>query len=357
MKTVFSVLWRLAALAATAILCIYAVRRCTGYYDPAPLVGLVEPDGIMHYVDSAAFGDQLQAEGYRYVKADSGSDIAGGIASLIEMNPQVIVICSDTPFTDESALQAAVEKGVTLLFVGAEPRQSILDGYDKAWALCNDAAHGGQLLGREAALAFRDGTIADANENLLLDCAVLLPQEYPSAGIIGREVLAESEHYGVYNNTSGIFSGSLDGLAAQLEETWPGEVSAETEEPEDEPEDSDEEEAPDASIPELIVCAGTQAAETAYVKANAMGWLEDDTPTRIAVLAESEENAKTLREKGVADFVAYYDRETATRILTAFTENALHHRFVAQDCEVQPDQEKQFIFAYKLWSDTQNASD
>lgn len=352
MKTIFSILWRLAALAATVSLCFYAIRWCTGYYNPAPLVGLVAPDGQLSYVDADAFAEHLQSQGYRFVKAGSTLDTAAGADLLIAMDPQVIIICCDAPFTDEAVVEHAREKDITLLFVGAEPRQALLDGYDKAWALCNDAAHGGQLLGREAALAFREGRIADVDEDILLDCVAVLPQTYPSAGVIGREVIAEAEHYGVYSDLFEVIGCPASDLPIVLDALWHGEdwqpphtEPADEEAENDNDEDEDETTYPCADIPELVTCAGAEAARAVHAKAVEMGW----PTTRFAVLAESESEAAALAESGAADYIAYYDRETATRILTVFTDNVLNRRFVAQDCEVQPDPEKQFIFAYKLW--------
>ena len=358
MKNIFSILWRLAALAAAIFVCTFAVRWSSGYYDAAPLVGLVAPDGQLSYVDASVLASRLRGEGYRFIKIGAPLDAVQGTDLLIGLDPEVIIVCCDVPFTDEEVAARAREKDITLLFVGAEPRQSILDSYEKAWALCNDAAHGGQLLGREAALGFREGGIVDANENLLLDCAALLPQDYPSAGVVGREVIAEAEHYGVYSDLKTTLTSPTAALAASLDEAWHGEgwqpSAAET------VEDAENEEdlgyVPSSPVPELVFCAGSRAAQLIREKADEMGWLEDGSPTRIAVLAESESQAQALRESGVGDYIAYYDRDAATRILTAFAENVLHQRYVAQDCEVQPDQDKKFIFAYKLWSEPEDAS-
>ncbi len=340
-KTVFSILWRLAALLACIAACVYAVRRASGYYDPPTMVGVVGPDVPVAYFDIDDFSASLAGLGCEVRRSDASLSAAQAALQLIEQGAEVLVIGSDVPFTDTEVFAQAAAHSTTLLFVGASPQQDLLDSYDKAWALDNDAAYGGQLLGKQAAMAFRDGTLTDADEDKLLDCIGLLPGDYPSAGVIGREFLAECEHYGVYTNLHHNFTAVMSELAYSLDEVWQFEALPD----EDAPEEDTAGDPADTSQPEAIFCAGSHAAEIAHTQAEAQGWLG---ATRIYALAESEASAQALRDAGLADGIAYYDRAAATRILAGFTRNVLGHHFVAQGSEVQPDANKHFILAYQL---------
>ena len=339
-KNLFPVFLRLAALAACIYACVLSVRLATGDHGSPALVGVVGPAEPISYLDTAAFAESLAELDCEVRVSDAGISAADAALQLIEQGAEVIVIGSDVPFTDPDVFTQAAAHSTTLLFVGASPQQKLLNSYDKAWALDNDAAHGGQLLGKQAAMAFREGSLQDVDDDKLLDCIGLLPGDYPSAGIVGREFLAECEHYGVYTDLHHNFTDVTADLHYSLNEVWQRDAQ-----PADALEDDSAGDVSDTSQPEVIFCAGSRAAELAHEQARQMGWLGT---TRIAALAESRESAQALRDAGTADYIAYYDRETATSILSQFTHNALNYRFVAQDCTVQPDENKHFIFGYQL---------
>ena len=337
---VFSVAWRLAALAACIAAGVYAYRLATGYYDPPALVGIVNSQEPVSYLDTADFTAALSDLGCEVRTADPTVPAEESVLQLIEQGAKVVVVGCDAPFTEEEVFSQASAHSTTLLFVGAAPQQALLDGYDKAWALENDAAYGGQLLGKQAALAFRDGTLADADADQLMDCMGLLPGDYPSAGVVGREFLAESEHYGVYSDLHHNFTAVSSELAHSVNELFlPGTES------EDPLEDDTAGDASDTAQPEVIFCAGGRAAQTAHELSAQLGW---QGTTRIAALAENLQTAQSLRDNGIADYIAYYDEAAATNILAEFTRNALNKRFIAQGCELQPDENKHFIFGYQL---------
>ena len=341
-KRIFSVLWRLAVLAAALWVGIKATKYFTGAYEQPPKVALVTPKSNMEYLDAAAFGKEMEESGFTFVHADEGSTPDAGVRAMLAAGAEVIVVCCDTPFTDRDAVELAQKSSTTLIFVGAQPAEDLLNRYDKAWALVNTASHGGQLLGTQAAMAFREGRLPDHNADLVLDCMAVVPADYPFAAVIAREAAAECEHYGVYVNSQSTVSAAVAELEAALKE---GQPSADSELPAE-----TAEAAPEAAVqsPEVIFCAGSAAAEQAAARAEELGWRSGESPVWLGVVAESADAARALRRSGRAEIAVYYDRETATETLVQFARNAASHRYIAQDCPLQPDANKTSIFGYQI---------
>lgn len=339
-KTIFSILWRLAVLAAAAACGVYAYRLATGYYDLPVMVGVVSAQQPLSYLNAEDYTAALADVGCDVRIADAALSADEAALQLIGQGASVVVIGSDVPITNAEIFSKASAGGTTLLFVGAAPQQQLLDSCDKAWVLENDAAYGGQLLGRQAALAFREGALSDADDDKLLDCAGFLPADYPASGVVGREFLAECEHYGVYTDLHHNFTVAASELEHSAEEVWlPAQL------PEDPLLDDTAGDTSDISQPEALFCAGSQAAQTAHKLADSLGWLDS---TQIFALAESLQSAQTLQQSGIAAQIAYYDQADATRTLAAMTRNALNHQFIAQGLDRQPDENKHLILAYQL---------
>lgn len=351
-KIIFSVVWRVLVLIGSIAIGMKAYQIATLCYSFSPLVGIVCSSGTMSLVDINSFSAEMANENCSIQVANPSLSTDQGTLEMIKDGAKIVLISGNTSDPTEIFAQASAHN-TTLIFVGANLQQSLLDNYDKAWVLDNNTAHGGQLLGKKAALAFREGTMADGDKDQLMDYIALLPDDYPDADVIIQEFLSESEHYGVYSEEIYTFTSSISTISSSINKVW----ESVTISPEEAGQSSDTKDSVAAESfdnntnhnqPEIILCAGSRAAQIATQHANQSGWFSCEFPTEIAVLAENRDSAAELEKTGSFNYIVYYDMDRATRILAEFTRNVLNNRYVAQGCDIQPDSEKHFIIGYQI---------
>lgn len=324
MKRIFSFFFKTLVVLAGAAGCVYFYLYVIGYFDPTPTVGYIHsPSGAVH-LDLALLRSELESGGAELLESEAGESCADAAQRMLDAGARVLVVGQDDANVSGSLLQAAEEAGATLLFVGHSPRAELLAASDKAWYLGSDPAHGGELLGKQTALAYRDGTLADENGDHLLQYVLYQSQSDDYHTQLARYALEECEHYGVYT--------------ALLEYT--GE--------EGEPLPFDAESLTGRQKPEFLLCTSAADARAAHALAGQLGWLEGDTPVRIAAAAQNEEEARALITDGVALAVSYYDPEAMARAAAQMAENALSFCFVGQDTGLSPDADGRFILPFQL---------
>lgn len=324
MKRIFSFIFRALFVLAGAAACIYLYLYVTGYFTPAPAVGYIHSPSRAAYLDLDVLKNELAAGDVSLLESEEGEAPAAAAQRLLELGARVLIVGQDDPQVGSALLDAAAQAGATLVFVGSDPGAAVLASSDKAWYLGSEAAHGGELLGKQVALAYRDGVIADENGDHLLQYALFQTESGGAHSQFARYALEECEHYGVYTAL----------LEYADEEGAPLPFNAER--------------LTGQQKPEFILCTSPQDARTAYAVAQELGWLEGDAPVRIGAVAQNRGDAQALVADGVALAVPYYDPQAAARAAAAMAQNAMAFRFIGQDTGLSPDVEGRFILPFQL---------
>lgn len=324
MKRFFSFLFKTLFVLAGAAACIYFYLYVIGYFDPQPTVGYIHSPQEAPYVDLNLLRQELAADEIKLLESSDGEAYADAARRLLEEGARVLVVSQDAAAVNADMMRLTENAGVTVLFVGESPERSMLLASDKSWYVGSEPAHGGELLGKQVALAFRDGIIADVNDDHILQYYLYqsAPSEYGNE--LARYTLEECEHYGVY--TARAEYADEEGAALPF----------------------DAEHLAGQTPPEFILCTTAQDARAAYETAMQLGWLEGDAPVRIGTAALDEDEANCLMNDGLVLAVPYYDLQTVTRATAAFAKNALRFQFVGLNTGFSPDQDGRFILPFQL---------
>lgn len=320
-------LFRFSLLLAVIAGCGWATLYFSGCFDAPPMVAYIQAEGAGYALPDSVRAS-LEQEGFGFQLYTQAEDPAAKGAELLQAGVCTLILDLDESLRAPAALlKTAEEHHATLLFVGQHPGRQAL-AYEKSWYLYSDPAHAGELLGKQAALLFREGIAADRNEDHLL--------QYVWAGVLGNGqahalrtyALIECEHYGVYTALGAELEASASELAAMAVNEW----------------------AVLDAPPELVLTSDPEALKAALEAAGQLGWLAPEQPDLpFLTCANSKEQAQELLEQGAARAVAYYDLEQVTRYLAQFALNAVQSRYVADGMGLYPDGNC-FVVPYQLLS-------
>lgn len=324
MKRIALILAKLFAVCAALGLCVVLYLFSVGYFDPQPAIGYLHSPKELPYVDLDALEDRFEENGVRFLLGDESAGYEPAARELIEQGAQVLIVSEDEDILDPALLRLARRHSVPLVVVGRSPQLQEMEDYDKLWYVGSNPALGGELLGEEMAMGFRDGAIADANGDLLLQYSLYLSDIGPYHQALSYYALQECEHYGVYSN-----------LLEYLDEN-------------DAPLPFTAEALAGQQKPELLLCTTAGDARFLYDLAGQLGWLEGDAPVRIAAVAENPELAQALVDDGVAVAASYYDIDQITQVAGQLALNALNSQFAGQGLELQPDETGRFFIPFGL---------
>lgn len=324
MKRIALILAKLFAVCAALGLCVLLYLFSVGYFDPQPAIGYLHSPKELPYMDLDALEDRFAENGVRFLLGDESAGYEPAARELIEQGAQVLIVSEDEDILDPALLRLARRHSVPLVVVGRSPQLQEMEDYDKLWYVGSNPALGGELLGEEMAMGFRDGTIADANGDLLLQYSLYLSDIGPYHQALSYYALQECEHYGVYSN-----------LLEYLDEN-------------DDPLPFTAEALAGQQKPELLLCTTAGDARFLYDLAEQLGWLEGDAPVRIAAVAENPELAQALVNDGVAVAASYYDIDQITQVAGQLALNALDKQFAGQGLELQPDETGRFFIPFGL---------
>lgn len=324
MKRIALILAKLFAVCAALGLCVVLYLFSVGYFDSQPAIGYLHSPKELPYVDLDALEDRFEENGVRFLLGDESAGYEPAARELIEQGAQVLIVSEDEDILDPALLRLARRHSVPLVVVGRSPQLQEMEDYDKLWYVGSNPALGGELLGEEMAMGFRDGAIADANGDLLLQYSLYLSDIGPYHQALSYYALQECEHYGVYSN-----------LLEYLDEN-------------DDPLPFTAEALAGQQKPELLLCTTAGDARFLYDLAGQLGWLEGDAPVRIAAVAENPELAQALVDDGVAVAASYYDIDQITQVAGQLALNALNSQFAGQGLELQPDETGRFFIPFGL---------
>lgn len=314
-------IWLLRILLCAAVLfgCYRLTLMFSGQFDPPAMVGYLNASGEAAWVDEAALSSAVRGQELLFETRDPAPDALPEAArGLCEAGARALTISLNEPLSKETAealLTVAQENGVSLIFVGEHPGDAVLGGPDLAWYLGSDPALAGEMLGRQAAMLFREGDAPDRNEDHLLQYLWLADEQDAHRATLRRYLLEACEHYGVYSAELGSLQGAAAGLQTEAQAAW-GEL---------------------AGRPEILLCSGPEAAVAARQAAEALGWRGAGAQLPILCAAPDEETARTLIEDGTAAGCCYYDRDGVTAALAKLAVNAARQEYVAQDTGLTPD--------------------
>lgn len=319
MKRFFGFLFKGILFCGGVVGCIWLYLYCTGYFDPVPLVGYVRQPGAEVYLNESSLEAAVIAQGLRFSTLEG----EGAVQQLLNEGASILIVAQTDTQNSKAIALAAEDAGAALFFVGQCPPSTALSMGDNVWYLGSEAAHGAELLGKQVALNFREGGIADANGDHLLQYYA-----YSTANgfdtVFNHYALDECEHYGVYSSLVTYFDDEGASLAF------------------------DAEQLAGQPQPEFILCSNEQDARKAHETALSLGWLDGETPVRIAAAANTPDAAKSLVSDGVALAAVYYEPDTVSDALAAFLPNVLERQFVALGSSLVPDAEGRFILPYKI---------
>ena len=312
----------LAALCLAA--CAWLYLRWTGQ-TAAPLAAFVysggdAPGGL------ADVRGRLEADGYRTCQAAESGDLAADIRQLAAQGAELIVLKLDHTVTERAVIRAAEDAGAVLLFTGARPADTLLACGGTIWYLGAYDEDAGQQLGQRTADAFRAGLAADADGDHCLDylCAA---GSATSERILLAAALDECELYGVYpqarpEDTAAVQAAEASTLAA----LWAGLAPA----------------------PEVIFCTGTANALQALEAAGQLGWLDGETPVRLAAVADTRTDAEALAASGSFCTVVYLDDSLWVDAVYTLCVNGLEHRYLSYGTDLrQTSGLNQFMLSYQ----------
>lgn len=323
MKHIFSVFFKGLLLAGAAAACIVFYLYTIGFFAPAPSVGLLASSSGRAHLDVSVLEADLAAHDVELLTADAGESAAAAAARLLAAGARVLIVPQDDASVDPALVTAAEKAGASVFFVGACPDNAVLASGAELWYLGSLASHGGELLGKAMAMDYRDGTVFDANGDLLLQYYLYQSAPDPEQADLASFALGECEHYGVY--TAQVTYSDEEGAALPF----------------------DAEALAGQSAPEVILCTSEQDARAALETAAALGWLEGEQPVRIYAAADGPAEADALVADGV-QAAAHYDPTLMASTAAQMALNALDHQFPGIGTDLSSDEAGRFILPYGL---------
>ncbi len=321
---------KILSLCAAIALCGLLYFVSIGAFSDAPAIGYLHSAHQPPYADLDLFENQFSSRKISFLESDPAVPQSEAAQFLIDQGAEVLIVSQETNELDPILLETAKNNGTTLLLLGNCPDHKVLDGYDKAWYVGSDSALGGELLGKQLALAFRDGTISDLNGDRLLQYAFFEQSGSPAAEHLAESTMLECEHYGVYSNR----------IVYADENGQPLEWNAE--------------QLREQPKPELLVCTSEKDTRSAYALAQELGWLDGDAPTRIGTVVENKDLAQKLIDEQITIAVSYYDVDAVSRYTAQFALNAIDHEFIGQDSDLKSTTDGRFFVPFGLLTTIEN---
>ena len=323
MKHIVSLIFKVFLLAVAVIACIVFYLYTIGFFAVSPCVGLVASPGGKAYRDASA---RERTRAGRCVELptpqpeESPVEAAG---RFLDSGASVLIVLQDSTSVSSALLTEAATAGATVLFVGDSPDDATLSSSANLWYLGSLASYGGELLGQVIAMDYRDGTISDANGDLLLQYYLYQSDPDADESDLASSALAECEHYGVY--TARVEYTGEEGAALSF----------------------DAQSLDGQTPPEIILCTSVPDAQAALETAASLGWLEGEQPVRIYAAADTPEEADALVAAG-AQAVAHFDPVAMGETAAQMALNALDHRFPGLDTGLTADEAGRFTLPYGL---------
>ena len=292
-----------------AICCLLLAMKFAGSFDPEPAVGFLRPAKGSVYVDEAALKTIVETHGLPFRTADADGSFAAPARQLVTDGARALVISLDKDLSpdDRTALQQlAVEQGITLLFAGFYPGDAFLaECRNLAWYVGSEPALAGELMGKAAAMLYRDGIAPDLNADNLLQYAWVSGKPDVNEPELRFFTLEGCEHYGVYPAVAADVRFEDETIAQQWQTL---EVR-----------------------PEVLLCSDADAARAALKLRSELGW--QDIP--VATVAANQQEAEALAEEGVAA-LCYYDLTGVTMALSQMADNTLDQLAINEGTELVP---------------------
>ncbi len=374
-KRLFSFTLHLLILLASLSAAAYLFMHWTGYFDNETFVAYLYDGTDFQMLEIDQMTEAFESQEVAFESAAIYGDVVDRAARMIEKGANTIILNLAESPADE-LIELAIEYDITLFFVGALPTETQLASHDKLWCFTESTAYAGELLGEQVAAGYRDGTITDKNEDLLLDFVFVNTYEtYMETDDAVAATILELDHYGVY--TTDLYAAAYSVAYAAAEQVAinemiaaeneaaiasEGEVASDaTEETAVEGEESEPEYVVDpdsltvtvnlASIDgvEIAMSIGKENAVYLAEKAEASGWLDGTTPTALACIVENYAAAKKLNESGLYQSIVYFDTETATSVVVAMACNAAEQTPVTNGTEYAETASKTFVFEHKVY--------
>jgi hypothetical protein len=286
-------------------------------------------------------------------------DVAEQAQASLRDGASVLIVSLDAVPENKSLLDAAQTHDADLFFTGIYPGDDYLDAYDKAYYVGSRPEYAGELIGRAAAMAWRAGTLPDANGDLLAE--YLAAGSGAPAETMLESALAECEHYGVYTQPCRIayaadaqaadsssaaadaqaVSGAADAAAASAATDASAQsVLAQT--PETDWDGLDFE-------PEVILCFGGSACTDARSAADARGWTSRADPPVFFAVTESFTQAQQAADSGCST-VIYYDSAAVSTAVSQMVLNLCRQNYIAQDTGLSPDAHRALWVPYQTYT-------
>jgi nucleotide-binding universal stress UspA family protein len=345
---------------------VFIVSRWVKAGAAAQTVGILYAPGASQALDYDAVAEKLSESGIAASAKQSGIDVLADAENQIAAGSTVLVIGLDEAPADNAILKAADAKNADLFFVGTYPGDDFLNSYDKAYYIGSRPEYGGELGGQAAAMAYRNGVIADQTGNALLD--------YLAAGVetdtqktLLASTLSECEHYGVYSESSLTAHAPADSSASSqagtsLEKELLGNQHAAA---------SSEAFVPDYSSlsegaaalqqqweeleyqPEIIYCFSAESLSYAEEYARASGWLDRACPVQLLCYLSSKAEAQQA-DDGICGTILYYDRDMIGSCVVEMIGNIAQQNYIAEGTGFSLDENSALWVPYQLYRSAEN---
>lgn len=264
---------------------------------------------------------QLQADGACTETLAACTDLTAAVQTAADNDAASIVFHIDGNLPDIDFTAAARSSGIPMIFAGQAPVRALNSQYDKIWYLGSSSEHAGELMGQPTAAAFRDGSLVDADADLLLDYVALTDGSAAAQAILAAAKW-ESERYGVYGydceESVALHRAAAPTAGEDLSSKW----------------------AALAQKPEAIFCIGEEYAIAARSAAAQLGWLDGDTPVYLAAVVENSTAAQTLADTGSFACIVHYDELAEQQALYTMITNLLHGQDIAFDTGLRRDMDE-----------------
>ena len=331
MKHRIFLITKLLAIVLAIAACVFLYLLSINYFAPHPTVGYIHSEREMPYLDLDELYQQLETSSTSLVEADaSQGGYLQAAQQLVEQNAKILVVSQDTDTVDNDLLNFAQANGLGLILVGRSPSEETMQQYDKMWYVGSSPALGGELLGSEITTAWERGTVVDRNADHLLQYFVYLSKEGSYYNQMIDSTLLQCEHYGVFSQCITYLDENQQPLVFSAEQLSGQEK------------------------PELLLVTHAQDARLVFETAQQLGWLEGDTPTQIAALAENQLVAQQLMADDICFAVSYYDTQAITRAVVSVALNGLDSTYAGEDLSIQPDESGRFWIPFGLLANAED---
>ncbi len=356
-KYIIRGIFHLVAL-GIAVACLwYIYLYWTGAFFPQTAVAFVTTNSETTLVDKAELSKTFSKSEYAFLEAEcTNSELIAKTNELIEQGAEVLIFdLSEKPETNFEIF--LTEQNLPVIFTDALPSEDFFANSDKAWYFNYIPAFAGELLGKQIANGFKNGEIADLDQDIILDYYAQPPEQSFTPEAL-TSTLTSSEQYGVYVSDTAIIIPETS-----IQETEETEIVEDEEtsddESDDEAESGDDGEEPEEldtlldeellPKPEVVISIGVeQAVETLNI-AKANNWLEGENQPMFTAIVDSFDDAVILAEQQVYYSFVYLDVRYTTENLTGLVFNLLENQHITQDTDLTISEDGGFTTPYRIY--------